>query len=107
MDTMRSGMAHPPGGTFIGEAGALRTMSRTGLVTAGLGLGAVGGFVGSMLRERSTLTAARDAAGEGSEELPSWGVGSYRSRWTTFRTFPIVVGRVSSGSWIPSAVKQR
>ena len=66
----------------------MRTVSRTGLVSAGLGLGAVGGFVGSLLRERSALTAARDAAGEGSEELPSWGAGSYRSRWTTFRTFP-------------------
>lgn len=72
----------------------MRTMSRTGLVRAGLGLGAVGGFVGSLLRERSALTAARDAAGEGSEEQPSWGVGSYRSRWTTFRTFPSAVARV-------------
>ena len=51
--------------------GAVRTMSRTGLVSTGLGLGAVGGFVGSMLRERSALTAARDAAGKGSEEQPS------------------------------------
>lgn len=51
----------------------MRTVSRTGLVSAGLGLGAVGGFVGSLLRERSALTAARDAAGEESEELPSWG----------------------------------
>ncbi|GGN66226.1 hypothetical protein GCM10011579_037550 [Streptomyces albiflavescens] len=107
MDTMRSGMAHPPGGTFIGEAGAMQTVSRTGLVTAGLGLGAVGGFVGSLLRERSALTAARDAAGEGSEEHPSWGAGSYRSRWTTFRTFPTAVARVSSGSWIQSAVRPR
>ncbi|WP_405526057.1 hypothetical protein OG426_27200 [Streptomyces canus] len=41
----------------------MRTMSRSGLVSAGLGLGAVGGFVGSLLRERSALTAARDAAG--------------------------------------------
>ena len=85
------GMAHPPGSTFIGEAGAMQTVSRTGLVTAALGLGAVGGFVGALLRERSALTAARDAAGEGSEEQASWGVGSYRSRWTTFRTFPTAV----------------
>ena len=85
----------------------MRTVSRTGLVSAGLGLGAVGGFVGSLLRERSALTAARDAAGEGSEEQPSWGVGSYRSRWTTFRTFPGAVARVSSGSWIPSAARPR
>src|SRR5213076_1902670 len=34
--------------------------------------GRVGGFVGGLLRERSALTAARDAAGEGSEEQPSW-----------------------------------
>lgn len=27
----------------------MRTMSRSGLVSAGLGLGAVGGFVGSLL----------------------------------------------------------
>ncbi|GDY64341.1 hypothetical protein SAV14893_037340 [Streptomyces avermitilis] len=107
MDTMLSGMAHPPDGTVIGEAGAMRTVSRTGLVTAGLGLGAVGGFVGSLLRERSALTAARDAAGEGSEELPSWGAGSYRSRWTTFRTFPSAVARVSSGNWTPSAARPR
>ena len=40
----------------------MRTMSRTGLVSAGLGLGATVGFVGSLLRERSALTAARDAA---------------------------------------------
>ncbi|GHD76779.1 hypothetical protein GCM10010317_093750 [Streptomyces mirabilis] len=100
-------MAHPPGGTFIGEAGAMQIVSRTGLVTAGLGLGAVGGFIGSLLRERSALTAARDAAGEGSEEHPSWGAGSYRSRWTTFRTFPSAVARVSSGNWIPSVGKPR
>ncbi|MFE2300195.1 hypothetical protein ACFXAW_18580 [Streptomyces sp. NPDC059445] len=100
-------MAHPPGSTFIGEAGVMQTVSRTGLVTAGLGLGAVGGFVGSLLRERSHLTAARDAAGEGSEEQPSWGVGSYRSRWTTLRTFPSTVARASSGNWILSAVKPR
>lgn len=31
----------------------MRTMSRTELVSAGLGLGAVGGFVGSLLRERN------------------------------------------------------
>lgn len=85
----------------------MQSVSRAGLMTAGLGLGAVGGFVGSLLRERSALTAARDAAGEGSEELPSWGVGSYRSHWTTFRTFPSVAGRVSSGSWIRSAAKPR
>ena len=85
----------------------MRTMSRTGLVSAGLGLGAVGGFVGSLLRERSALTAARDAAGEGSEEQASWGVGSYRSRWTTFRTSPTVAGRVSSVSWTQSAVRPR
>ena len=53
----------------------MRTVSRSGLVTAGLGLGAVGGFIGSLLRERSALTADRDAAGEGSEDQPSWGVG--------------------------------
>lgn len=34
---------------LLGEAGAMRTVSRTGLVSAGLGLGAVGGFVGSLL----------------------------------------------------------
>ncbi|GHK03578.1 hypothetical protein SY2F82_53750 [Streptomyces sp. Y2F8-2] len=107
VDTMRSGMAHPPDGTLIGEAEAMRTMSRTGLVTAGLSVGAVGGFVGSLLRERSALTAARSAAGEGSEELPSWGVGSYRSRWTTFRIFPSAVARVSSGNWTPSAERRR
>ncbi|GGN03453.1 hypothetical protein GCM10011578_026300 [Streptomyces fuscichromogenes] len=89
------------------EARAMRSMSRTGLVSAGLGLGATVGFFGSLLRERSALAAARDAAGEGSEEQPSWGVGSYRSRWTTFRTFPSAVARVSSGNWIPSAAKQR
>ncbi|GGW83186.1 hypothetical protein GCM10010350_79970 [Streptomyces galilaeus] len=100
-------MARPPDDTFEWEAGAMRTMSRTGLVGAALGLGAVGGFVGSLLKERSALTAARDAAGEGSEDQPSWGVGSYRSRWTTFRTFPSVAARVSSGSWTPSAVRQR
>ena len=107
VDTMRSGMAHPPGSTFCGEAGAMRAMNRTGLVSAGLGLGAVGGFVGSLLRERSALTAARDAAGEGSEELPSWGVGSYRSRWTTSRIFPSAAARASSGSWTQSAVRPR
>ncbi|GGJ15092.1 hypothetical protein GCM10010121_027250 [Streptomyces brasiliensis] len=102
-----SGMAHPPGSTSEWEAGAMRTMSRTGLVSAGLGLGVVGGFVGGLLRERNALTAARDAAGEGSEEQPSWAVGSYRSRWTTFRTFPSVVARASSGSWTQSAARQR
>ena len=53
----------------------MRMTSRTGLVSAGLGVGAVGVFIGSLLRERSALTAAREAAGEGSEEQPSWGVG--------------------------------
>ena len=86
----------------------MRTMSRTGLVSAGLGLGAVGGFIGSLLRERSALTAARDAvAGEGSEEQPSWAAGSYRSRWKTSRTFPSVFARVSSGSSTQSAVRPR
>lgn len=66
----------------------MRMTSRTGLMSAGLGVGVVSGFIGSLLRERSALTAARVAAGEGSEEQPSWAVGSYRSRWTTFRTSP-------------------
>ncbi len=35
---------------FLRGGTAVRTMSRTGLVGAGLGLGAVGGFVGSLLR---------------------------------------------------------
>ncbi|MGX1119369.1 GNAT superfamily N-acetyltransferase [Streptomyces ambofaciens] len=83
----------------------MRTMSRTELVSAGLGLGAVGGFIGSLLRERSALTAARDAAGEGSEGQASWGAGSYRSRWTTFRTFPSAVARASSGNWTPSVAR--
>ncbi|AKZ56815.1 hypothetical protein SAM23877_3770 [Streptomyces ambofaciens ATCC 23877] len=101
------GMAQSPGGTSETKAGAMRTMSRTGLVGAGLGLAAVGGFFGSLLRERSALTAARVAAGEGSEEQPSWGAGSYRSRWTIFRIFPSAVARVSSGNWTPSAAKPR
>lgn len=85
----------------------LKELDRTEWVSAGLGLGAVGGFIGSLLRERSALTAARDAAGEGSEEHPSWGAGSYRSRWTTFRTFPSAVARASSGNWTPSAARPR
>lgn len=55
------------------------------LVAAGLGLGAVGGFVGSWVHDRN-------------EGLTTWGVGSFRSRWTTFRTSPSAAGRVSSGS---------
>ncbi len=31
----------------------MQTVSRTGLVTAGLGLGAVGGFIGSLLRSEA------------------------------------------------------
>ena len=85
----------------------MRTVSRTQLVTAGLGLGAVGGFVGSLLRELSALSAVRGAAGEGSEEHPQWGVGSYRSRWTTFRTSPSAAEAASSGNSIPSAEKRR
>lgn len=83
----------------------MQSVSRSRLVTVGLGLGAVGGFICSLLLERSALTAARDAAGEGSEEQPSWGVGSYRSHWTTFPISPDVAGRVFSGSLIRSAGK--
>ena len=39
VDTMRSGMAHPPGSHLSGEAGAMRTVSRTGLVSSGPGPG--------------------------------------------------------------------
>ncbi len=49
----------------------MRMTSRTGLMSAGLGVGVVSGFIGSLLRERSALTAARMAAGEGSEEQAS------------------------------------
>ena len=85
----------------------MRTVSRSRLMTVGLGLGAVGGFFGSLIRERSALAAARDAASEGSEEPPSWGVGSYRSPWTTFRISPDAAARVSSGSLTRSAGKLR
>ncbi len=84
----------------------MRSVSRGQLVTAGLGIGAVGGFVGSLLREWSALSAARGAAGEESGERP-WGVGSYRSRWTTLRIFPSGVAVASSGNSTPSAVKRR
>src|SRR5690606_30091055 len=100
-------MAHPSGSTSETKVGAMRKTSRTGLLYAGLGVGAVSGFVGSLLRERSALTAAREAADEGSEEQPSWAVGSYRSRWTTFRTSPSAAARASSGSVTPSAARQR
>src|SRR5690606_40131222 len=103
----RSYMAHPPGRTSETKAGAMQMTSRTRLVRAWLGAGAVGGFVGSLLRERSALAAACEAAGEESEEHPSWGVGPYRSRWTTVSTSPSAVARVSSGSSTPSAVRQR
>lgn len=63
----------------------MQSVSRTGLLAAGFGLAAVGGFVGGLLREQAALTALRGVAGEGSEDLVSWAVGSYRSRWTTFR----------------------
>lgn len=85
----------------------MRSVNRSHLVTVGLGLGAVGGFVGSLFRERSALAAARDAAGEGSEEPPSWGDGSYRSHWTTFRISPGAAAHVSSGNLIRSAGKLR
>ncbi|GHC36661.1 hypothetical protein GCM10010507_07360 [Streptomyces cinnamoneus] len=85
----------------------MRTVSRTGLVAAGLSLGAVGGFVGSFLKEFGALNAARSVARDGSEELAAWGVGSYRSRWTTSRTFPSAAAPASSGSWTPSAAKPR
>src|SRR5690606_27417405 len=107
MDTMRSYMAHPPGRTSETKAGAMQMTSRTRMVSAWLGVGAVGGFVGSLLRERSALAAACEAAGEESEEHPSWGVGSYRSRWTTCGTRPSAAALVASGRATPSAVRQR
>ncbi len=86
----------------------MREVSRGQLMTAGLGLGVVGGFIGGLLRERSALAAARGAAtGEGSEEQPPWGDGSYRSHWTTFRTSPSGAAPASSGSSTPSAGKPR
>ncbi|GAB3175803.1 hypothetical protein GCM10027162_23230 [Streptomyces incanus] len=85
----------------------MRMMNRTGLVSTGLAIAVFGGFIGSLLKERQALKAVREAAGEGSEEQASWDVGSYRSRWTTFRTFPSTVARASSGSLIPSVVRQR
>jgi hypothetical protein len=84
----------------------MRTVNRSQLVTADLS-GGGGGFVECLLKERSVLTAAREAAGEGSREQGLWGVGSYRSRWTTFRIFPSVAVPVSSGSSIQSVEKQR
>jgi hypothetical protein len=42
----------------------MRSMSRSRLVVAGLGLGVVGGFVSSLFKERGALVAAREAAGE-------------------------------------------
>lgn len=85
----------------------MRSVSRSRLMTVGLGLGAVGGVVGSLLLERSALTVAHDVAGEGSEEQPSWGVGSYRSHWTTFPISPDDAVHVSSGSLIRSVGKLR
>src|SRR5688572_14835922 len=55
VDTMRSGMTHPPLSHFGEKATAMRSVSCGQLVTAGLGLGAVGGFVSSLLLERSAL----------------------------------------------------
>ncbi|CAD5971971.1 protein of unknown function [Streptomyces sp. KY75] len=89
------------------RAGTLRTVSRSRLVTVGLGLGAVGGFVGSLFHERNALAAARDAAGERSEGSPPWGVGLYRSPWTTFKISPSAAARASSGSLTRSAGKPR
>ncbi|MFG2718656.1 hypothetical protein ACGFW5_10200 [Streptomyces sp. NPDC048416] len=43
----------------------MRTVSRTRWVTAGLGLGAVGGFVGGLLRELSALAAAQGGGRRG------------------------------------------
>lgn len=85
----------------------MRSVSRTGLLAAGFGLAAVGGFVGGLLREQVALTALRGVAGEESEDLGSWAVGSYRSRWTTFRTSPSAAAPVSSGSSTPSAARPR
>ena len=83
----------------------MRSVSRTGLLAVGFGLAAVGGFVGGLLREQGSLTTLRGAAGEGSEDLASWAVDSYRSRWTTFRTSPSAAAPVSSGNSTPSAAK--
>ncbi|GAA2926452.1 hypothetical protein GCM10020221_22980 [Streptomyces thioluteus] len=79
----------------------MRSVSRAGWVATGLGLGAIGGFVGGLLREPSVLSAARNAARAGSEELARWGVGSYRSLWTISRTSRSAVAPASSGSWDP------
>lgn len=76
----------------------MRSVSRTGLLAAGFGLAALGGFVGGLLREQAALTALRGAAGEGSEDLVPWAVGSYRSRWTTFRISRSAAAPASSGS---------
>ncbi|GGX06305.1 hypothetical protein GCM10010341_29770 [Streptomyces noursei] len=89
------------------EERAMRSVSRTGLLAVGFGLAALGGFVGGLLREQAALTALRGVAGEGSEDLVPWAVGSYRSRWTTFRISPSAVAPVSSGSSTPSAAKPR
>ncbi|BDM73473.1 hypothetical protein HEK616_69600 [Streptomyces nigrescens] len=89
------------------EERAMRSVSRTGMLAAGFGLAAVGGFVGGLLREPAVLTALRGAAGERSEDLVPWAVGSYRSRWTTFRISPSAAAPVSSGSSTPSAARPR
>src|SRR5919198_1412808 len=104
---MRSGMARVHVETPRSEERAMRSVSRTGLLAAGFGLAVVGGFVGGLLREQAALTALRGAAGERSEDLVSWAVGSYRSRWTTFRISPSAVAPASSGSSTPSVARPR
>ncbi|GGU81015.1 hypothetical protein GCM10010211_53850 [Streptomyces albospinus] len=104
---MRSGMARIHVERPHTEERAMRSVSRTGLLAAGFGLAAIGGFVGGLLREQAALSALRGAAGEGSEDLVPWAVGSYRLRWTTFQISQNAAAPASSGSSTPSAAKPR
>lgn len=53
----------------VSLGGADHELHATALVAAGLGLGAVGGFIGSLLRERGTLNAVRGNPSEVSRSV--------------------------------------